>query len=170
MLNLTCLHYFGDKALLYTLVDYAEALNLFLTHNNRYNDGQNMLPSINQLQEDCQYVCKLSASNTNSNSEADFEYINNSITKTMKNVFLSVISSITYLILSGIMTILLFLSLLWSVVLTILAFNYFILIKIAKIQDGKTYPQNERIISNAELLQNNDKQPQFFSIYCILCN
>ena len=69
---------------------------------------QNMLLSISQLPEDRQNVRKFLASNTNSNSEADFEYINNSISKTMKNVFLSVISSIADPILSGIMTVLLF--------------------------------------------------------------
>ena len=106
----------------YTPVDFAEALNLFPTHDDRYNDVQNMLLSLSQLQEDHQYVRKFLASNTDSNSEADFEYINNSITKIMKNVFLSVISSITDPILSGIITVLLFLSLFWSVVLTILAF------------------------------------------------
>ena len=75
-----------------TLVDYAEALNLFSAHNGKYNDAQNMLLSISQLQEDCQYMRKFLASNVDSNSEADFEYIYNSSTKTMKNVFLSLIS------------------------------------------------------------------------------
>ena len=101
------LYYFSGKALFFAkLVDYAEALNLFPAHNN----VQNMLLSISQLQEDRQYVSKFLVSNTDSNSEADFEYINNSkgMTKTMKNVFLSVISSITDPILSGIMTGLLF--------------------------------------------------------------
>ena len=82
------------------MVDFAEAYD-------RYNDVQNMLLSLSQLQEDRQYVRKFLASNTDSNSEADFEYIDNSITKTMKNVFLSVISSITDPILSGIITVLL---------------------------------------------------------------
>ena len=53
-----------------------------------YNDVQNMLLSLSQLQEDRQNVGKFLASNSDSNSEADFEYIDNSITKTMKNVFL----------------------------------------------------------------------------------
>ena len=67
-----------------------------------------MLLAISQLQE-C--VRKFLASNTDSNYEADFEYINNSITKITKNVFLSVTSSIIDPILNGIMTVLLFLSL-----------------------------------------------------------
>ena len=45
-----------------------------------------MLLSISQLQEDRHYEQKFLVSNIDSNSEADFEYINNSITKTMKNV------------------------------------------------------------------------------------
>ena len=142
----------------YTPVDFAEALNLFPAHNDRYNDVQNMLLSLSQLQEDRQYVRKFLASNTDSNSEADFEYIDNSITKTMKNVFLSVISSITDPILSGIITVLPFLSLFWSVVLTILAFKYFIPIRIAKIRDGKTHARSERVVADAELLQNSDNQ------------
>ena len=96
-------------------VDFAKALNLFSAHSKRYNDVQNMLLSMSQLQEDSQYVRKFLASSADSNFEADFEYI-----KTMKNVFLSVISSITDPILSGIMTVLLFLLLIWSVVLIIL--------------------------------------------------
>ena len=123
-----------------------------------YNNVQNILLSINQLQEDRQYMRKFLASITDSNSEADFEYINNSITKTMKNVFLSVISSTTDPILSGIMTVLLFLSLFWSVVLTILAFKYFIVIGIAKIRVGKTHGPSERIIIDAEHLPKNDNQ------------
>ena len=142
----------------YTPVDFAEVLNLFPAHNDRYNDVQNMLLSLSQLQEDRQYVRKFLASNTDSNSEADFEYIDNSITKTMKNVFLSVISSITDPILSGIITVLLFLSLFWSVVLTILAFKYFIPIEIVKIRDGKTHARSERVVADAELLPNSDNQ------------
>ena len=76
----------------------------------------------------------------------------------MTNVFLSVISSITDPILSGIMTVLLFLSLFWSVVLTTLAFKYFIPIGIAKIRDGKTHARSERVVTDAELLPNNDNQ------------
>ena len=114
-------HHFGSKALFFnTAVDFAEALNLFPAHNDRYNDVQNMLLSLSQLQENRQYVHKFLALNFDSNSEADFEYIDKSITKTIKNVFLSVISSITDPILSGIITVLLFLSLFWYVVLTIL--------------------------------------------------
>ena len=133
------------------MVDFAEAYD-------RYNDVQNMLLSLSQLQEDRQYVRKFLASNTNSNSEADFEYIDNSITKTMKNVFLSVISSITDPILSGIITVLLFLSLFWSVVLTILALKYSIPLGIAKIRDGKTHARSERVVADAELLQNSNNQ------------
>ena len=121
---------------LYTSADYAEAVNLFLTHDDRYNDVQNILFLISQLQEDRQYVRKFLASNADSNSEADCEHLNNSITKTIKNVFLSVISSIKDPTLSGNITVLLFLSLFWTVVLTILAFKYFIPIRIAKIRDG----------------------------------
>ena len=73
---------------LYTLVNYAEASNMFPACNDRYNDVQNMLLSTSQLQESRQYVRKFLTSITNSNSEADFEYINNSITKTTKNMFL----------------------------------------------------------------------------------
>ena len=51
---------------LYSLVDCAEALNLFLAHNNRYNDEHSVLLSINQLQEDSQYERKFLASNTDS--------------------------------------------------------------------------------------------------------
>ena len=69
-------------------------------------------------------MLKILVSNTNSNSESDFEYIINSVTKTMKNVFSSVIRSIADPILSGF--ILLYLSVVWSVVLTILSFKYFI--------------------------------------------
>ena len=76
----------------------------------------------------------------------------------MKNVFLSVISSITDPILSGIITVLLFLSLFWSVVLTILAFKYFIPLGIAKIRDGKTHARSERVVAEAERLQNSDNQ------------
>ena len=61
---------------LYTPVDYAETLNLFPAQNDRYNDVQNML-SISQFQEDRQYVHKFLASNTDSNSDAGFVYINN---------------------------------------------------------------------------------------------
>ena len=86
---------------LYTLVDFAEALNLFPAHTDWCNDIQNMLLSISQQREDHQYVRKFLASNTDLNSEPDFEFINNSITKTMKNVSLSVISSITDPILNG---------------------------------------------------------------------
>ena len=92
--------------------------------------------------------------------------MNTSITllpKAMKNVFLSVISSITDPILSGIITVLLFLSLFWSVVLTILAFKYFIPIGNAKIRDGKTHARSERVFTDAELLSSNDNQLQ----YCI---
>ena len=135
----------------YTPVDYAEALNLIPAHNDRYSDVQNMLLLISQLQEDRQYVRKFLASNTDSNSEADFEYINDSIIKTMKNVFLSIISSITDPILSGIMTIFALLFLFWSVVLTILAFKYFIPIGITKIRDGKTHTPRKRIITDTEL-------------------
>ena len=135
----------------YTPVDFAEALNLFSALSGRYNDVQDMLLSLSQLQEDRQYVRKLLALSTDSNSEADFEYIDNSITKTMKNVFLSVISSITGPVLSGIITVLLFLSLFWSVVLTILAFKYFIPIRIAKIRNGKTHARSERVVTDAEL-------------------
>ena len=70
-----------------------------------------MLQLISQLQEDRQYVRKLLASNTDLNSEADFGYNNNSITKMMKNMFFSVISSITDPILSGIIAVVLFFSL-----------------------------------------------------------
>ena len=91
----------------YTPVDYAEALNMFPEHNDRYKYVQNMLLSIGQLHEDGQDVRNFLASKTDSNSEADFEYINNFITKTIKNVLLSVISSITNPILSNIMTVLL---------------------------------------------------------------
>ena len=52
---------------IYTAVDFAEALNLFPAHNDRYNDVENMLPSIVQLQEDCQYVRKFLALNSDSN-------------------------------------------------------------------------------------------------------
>ena len=123
-----------------------------------------MLLSISQLEEDRQYVRKFLASNTDSYSEADFEYINNSITKTMKNVFLSVISSIAHPILSGIVTVLLFLSLFWSVVLTIFAFKYFIPIGIAKIRDGRTHVRSEEVITDAELLPNNDIHCNIVSI------
>ena len=118
-------------------VDYAEALNLFLAHNDRHNDVQNILPSTRQLQEDRQYVRKFLALNTDSNSEADFEYINNSIAKMIKIIFLSVTNSTIDPILTGIMTVLLFLSLFWSFVLTKITFKYFIPIGIAKIQDEK---------------------------------
>ena len=94
-----------------TLIDYSEALNLFPAHNDRHNDVQNMLLSMNQLQEDHQYVRKFLATITDSNPEVDLAYIKNSIAKPMRKVFLSVISSITDPILSGIMTVLLFLSL-----------------------------------------------------------
>ena len=143
---------------LYTLVDFAEASNLFPAHNDRYNAVQNILLSLSQLQEDRQYVRKFLASNSDFNSEADFEYINKSITKTMKNVFSSVISSITDPILSSIITVLLFLSLFWSVILTIFAFKYFNPIGIAKIRDGKTHARSERVVTDAELLPNNDNQ------------
>ena len=116
-----------------TLEDYAEASNLFSAHNGKYNDAQNMLLSISQLHEDCQYMRTFLASNVDSNSEADFEYIYNSSTKTMKNVFLPLISSIVDPILSGIMTVLLPLSLFWSVVMAILVFKCFIPIGIDKI-------------------------------------
>ena len=76
----------------------------------------------------------------------------------MKNVFLTVIISITNPILSGIMTVLLFLSLFWSVVLTTVAFKYFISIRIAKIRNRKTHAWSERIITDAEPLPNNDNQ------------
>ena len=79
----------------------------------------------------------------------------------MKNVCLSRISSITDPTLSGIIIVLLFLSLFWSVVLTILAFKYFIAIEIAKIRDGKTYAWSERVVTDAELLPNNDNQLQY---------
>ena len=140
------------------MVDFAEALNLFPARNDRYNDVQNMSISLSQLQEDRQYVRKFLASNTDSNSDADFEYIDNSIAKTMKNVFLSVISSITDPILSGIVTVLLFLSLFWSVVLTTLACKYFIPIGIAKLRDGKTNARSARVVTDAELLPKNDNQ------------
>ena len=78
-----------------TLVEYAEAFNLFPAHNDRYNDIQNMSLSISQLREDRQYVRKFLASNADSNSETDFKYVNNSMTKTIKNAFLSVIRSTT---------------------------------------------------------------------------
>ena len=71
-------------------------------------------------------------------------------------MFLSEITSKTDPILSGIMTVLLFLLLFWSVVLIILAFKYLISIGIAKIRDGKTYARSERIIVVAE--PKNDKQ------------
>ena len=139
-------------------VDFAEGLNLFPARNDRYNDVLNMLLSLSQLQEDRQYVRKFLAPNSDLNSEADFEYIDNSITTTMKNVFLSAISSITDPILRGIITVLLFLLLFWSVFLTILAFKYFIPIGIAKIRDGKTHPRSERVATDAELLPNDDNQ------------
>ena len=138
---------------LYTLVDHAEASNVLPAWNDRYNDVQNMLLSISQLQRNRQFLTSI----TDSNSEADFEYINNSITKTTKNMFLSVISSITDPILSCIMTVLQFLSLFCSVVLSILAFKYFIPIGIAKIRDGKTTARSEKIIV-AELLPKDDNQ------------
>ena len=75
------------------------------------------------------------ASNTNSNYEADFEYVNDSITE---NVCLSVIRSTTDPILRVIMTALLFLSLFWFVVLIILASKYFIRIGFAKNRDRET--------------------------------
>ena len=68
------------------------------------------------------------------------------------------VTLITDPILSGIITVLLFLSLFWSVVLTILAFKYFIPIEIAKIRDGKTYARSERVVADAELLPNSDNQ------------
>ena len=128
-----------------------------------------MLLSLSQLQEDRQYVRKFLASNSDSNSEADFEYIDNSIAKTMKSVFLAVISSITDPILTGIITVLPFLSLFWSVVLTILAFKYFIPIDIAKIRDGKTHARSERVVTETELLPNNDNQLYYYinSMYFI---
>ena len=76
----------------------------------------------------------------------------------MKNVFLCVISSIADLILNDIMTVLLFLLLFWFAVLTIIACKYFIPIEIAKIRDGKTHARSERVVTDAELLPNNDKQ------------
>ena len=155
---------------LYTLVNYAEAFNLFPARNDKHNDVQSMLLLISQSQEDRQYVRNFLASITDSNSKADFEYINNSIAKTMKNVFLSVISSIINPILSGIMTILLFLSLFWSVVLTRLAFKYFISIGMAKIRDRKTYARRERIILDEELLSKETNNYNFISIQYILCN
>ena len=154
------MHYFDSKALsfIYPTVDFAEALNLFPAHNDRYNDVQNMLLSLSQLQEDRQHVRKFLTSNFDSYSQADFEHIDNSITKTMKNVFLSVISSIADPILNGIITVLLFLSLFCSVVLTILSFKYFIPIGFAKIRDGKTHARSERVVTDSELLPNNDNQ------------
>ena len=76
----------------------------------------------------------------------------------MKNLFLSIISSIPDSILSGIMTVVLFLSLFWCVVLIILAFKYFVPIGIAKIRDGKIHARSERIIADAELLPKNDNR------------
>ena len=54
-------------------------------------------------------------------------------------------------------TVLLFLLLFWSVVVTILVFKYLIPIGIAKIQDGKTHARSERSIV-AEHLPKDDKQ------------
>ena len=71
---------------------------------------------------------------------------------------------------SGIITVLLFLSLFWSVVLTILAFKYFIPLGIAKIRDGKTHARSERVVADAELLQNSDNQLQYGINLMILCN
>ena len=97
---------------------------------------QNILLSIDQLLEDRQYVRYFLASNTNSNYEADFEYVNDSISE---NVCLSVIRSITDPILRVIMTALLFLLLFWFVVLTILASKYFIRIGFVKIRDREAH-------------------------------
>ena len=154
----------------YTPVDFAEASNLFPAHNDRYNDVQNMLLSLSQLQEDRQYVRKFLASNSDLNSEAHFEYIDNSITKTMKNLFLFVISSITDPILSGIITVLLFLSLFWSVVLTILAFKYFISIRIAKSEMEKPMLAVKESLLMQNFNQTMTTNCNIVSIQCILSN
>ena len=86
----------------------------------------------------------------------------------MKNVILFVISSITDPILSGIITVLLFLLFFWSVVLTIFAFKYFIPIGIAKLRDGKTHARSERVVTDAE--QTMTTNCNIVSIQCILCN
>ena len=154
----------------YTPVDFAKALNLFPAHNDRYNDIQNMLLSLSQLQEDCQYVRKFLASNTDSNSEADFEYIDNSITKTMKNVFLSVIISITDPILSGIITVLIFLSLFWSVVLTILACKYIFRLELLNSEMEKPMLAVQESLLMQNFYQIMTTNCNIVSIQCILSN
>ena len=106
-------------------VDYSEALNLFPVHNDQYDDVQNMLLTISELQQDRKSIREFLLSNSESDS-FDIDYTGKVFGKTISNIFISVISAITNSILSGIFTVLTFLSLFWSLVLTVMASKHFL--------------------------------------------
>ena len=108
-------------------VDYSEALNLFPVHNDQYDDVQNMLLTISELQQDRNSIREFLLSNSESDS-FDIDYTGKVFGKTISNIFISVISAITNPILSGIFTVLTFLSLFWSLVLTVMASKHFLAI------------------------------------------
>jgi len=106
-------------------IDHSEVLNLFPVNNDQYIDVQNMLLSISDLVENRNTIRDFLTSNSDSPSESvDVDYVDSKLRKTMFNVFISIISSITNPVISTIITITLFLSMFWAIVLTILSVKH----------------------------------------------
>ena len=121
-------------------VDYSEALNLFPVHNDQYDDMQNMLLNMSELQQDRNSIREFLLSNGESDS-SDIDYTGKVFGKIISNIFISVISAITNSILSGIFTVSTFLSLFWSLV-TVMASKHF-LATCANRRRGNTRPLSD---------------------------
>ena len=79
---------------------------------------------MSEVQQDRNSIREFLLSNGESDS-FDINYTGKVVGKTMPNTFIFVISAITYPILSGIFTVLTFLWLFWSSVLTVMASKHF---------------------------------------------
>ena len=78
----------------------------------------------------------------NSDAEStDFEFVGSKFRKTLSNVLISLISSITYPVLSTIFTVVVFLSMFWAVVLTSIVVKHIILSLKTKISCKRRNPQ-----------------------------
>ena len=104
-------------------VDYSEILNLFSDNSAQYVDVQNMLLSISDLVQNNNLLQNFMMSNSDTES-ADFEFVGSKVRKTLSNVFISIISSITNPVVSTIFTVILFLSMFWAVVLTTIVLKH----------------------------------------------
>ena len=107
-------------------VDYSEILNLFSDNNVQYVDVQNMLLSVSDLVKNNNSLQNFMMSNSDTES-AYPEFVGSKFRKTLSNVSISLINSITNPVLSTIFTVVLFLSMFWAVVLTTIVEKHIIL-------------------------------------------